>query len=322
MNTLGFCAGGIIQTTLLNHLAALGDTACTAPVRGHPARLRQPCTPRRLLGEAADRPRRADSRPGGVITARSMGVAFTWMRPDDLVFNYVVNQWLMGEDPPAFDILEWNADGTNLPAALHEQFLEIFRDNTLVRPGAMTVLGTPVDLATITVPTFVTGAMTDHLTPWTGCYRTTQLLSGPVAFVLSNSGHIQSLVNPPGNPKASYFVGGEPGPDPEDWRASAERSTGSWWENWAPWTIEQSGELVPAPSSPGPQAHPPRSPRRGCTCSTRFLRRWAAERVAVGGRFPPSADLSSSPPARLRVSATTTQHSAGLRPPGSPSTMR
>ena len=134
-----------------------------------------------------------------------MGAVFTWMRPDDLVFNYVVSQWLMGEDPPAFDILAWNADGTNLPAALHEQFLEIFRDNSLIRPGAMTVLGTPVDLATITVPTFVTGAMTDHLTPWTGCYRTTQLLSGPTTFVLSHSGHIQSLVNPPGNPKASYF---------------------------------------------------------------------------------------------------------------------
>jgi len=179
------------------------------------------------------------------------------MRPDDLVYNYLVRQWLMGEDPPAFDILAWNADGTNMPAALHEQFLQIFRDNALVRPGAMTVLGTPVDLASITVPTFVTGALTDHLTPWTGCYRTTQLLSGPSTFVLSSSGHIQSLVNPPGNPKASYFTGGEAGPDPEDWRASAERRTGSWWESWAPWTVERSGDLVAAPTSLGSAVHAP-----------------------------------------------------------------
>src|SRR3712207_1256610 len=118
------------------------------------------------------------------------------MRPDDLVFNYVVNNWLMGERPPVFDILAWNADGTNLPMRLHEQFLDIFRSNCLAT-GGLRVLGTPVDLARITVPVFVTGALNDHLTPWTGCYRTTALLSGPSTFVLSNAGHIASLVNPP-----------------------------------------------------------------------------------------------------------------------------
>ena len=130
------------------------------------------------------------------------------MRPNDLVWNYWVNNYLMGNKPPVFDILAWNADGTNLPAALHRQFLDLFEHNLLCKPGALTVLGTPVDLQRITVPTFVTGATTDHLTPWTGCYRTTQLLGGPSTFVLSNAGHIQSLVNPPGNPKATYLAGG------------------------------------------------------------------------------------------------------------------
>ena len=258
VNTLGFCAGGIVQTTLLNHLAAIGDQSVHSA--SYAVTLldfdgRAPLgafSGRRLLDVA-----RLSSRARGVISARSMGSTFSWMRPDDLVYNYLVRQWLMGEDPPAFDILAWNADGTNMPAALHEQFLQIFRDNTLVRPGAMTVLGTPVDLASITVPTFVTGALTDHLTPWTGCYRTTQLLSGPSTFVLSSSGHIQSLVNPPGNPKASYFTGGEAGPDPEDWRASAEQRTGSWWESWAPWTVERSGDLVAAPTSLGSAVHAP-----------------------------------------------------------------
>jgi polyhydroxyalkanoate synthase len=107
------------------------------------------------------------------------------------------------------------------------------------------------------VPTFVAGAATDHITPWTGCYRTTQLLSGPSTFVLSNSGHIQSLVNPPGNPKAAYWIGGQPGPDPEDWKATAERRTGSWWEPWADWALERSGAEVPAPAWLGSAAHPP-----------------------------------------------------------------
>jgi polyhydroxyalkanoate synthase len=178
------------------------------------------------------------------------------MRPDDLVFNYVVNNWLMGERPPVFDILAWNADGTNLPATLHAQFLDIFGDNTLAN-GRVEVLGTPVDLRRITVPTFVTGALNDHLTPWTGCYRTTQLLGGPSTFVLSNAGHVASLVNPPGNPKASYSIGGEPGADPEHWRRTAEKRTGTWWEAWADWVLERSGDERPAPDGTGNAEHPP-----------------------------------------------------------------
>ncbi|SNR24269.1 polyhydroxyalkanoate synthase [Blastococcus mobilis] len=262
--TIGFCAGGQIMTTALNHLAATGDDRVSAA--GYAVTLLD-FSSRAPLG-AFSAPRlldvaRRNSRRGGVITARQMGSMFTWMRPDDLIFNYLVSEWLMGEDPPAFDILAWNADGTNLPARLHEQFLEIFGKNALVRPGALRVLGTPVHLSRITLPTFVTGGVTDHITPWDGCYRTTQLLSGPTTFVLSHSGHIQSLVNPPGNPKASYWTGGEPGPDPHAWRASAEQHTGSWWEPWAEWMLERSGDEVPAPTASGSSAHPPLEPAPG-----------------------------------------------------------
>ncbi len=264
VTTLGFCAGGILSSTVLNHLAATGDTSVAAA--GFAVTLldfdsRAPIgafSSPQLLEMA-----RKGSKRAGVITARSLGTVFSWMRPDDLVFNYVVNQWLMGDDPPVFDILAWNADGTNLPARLHEQFLGLFRDNTLVKKGALTVLGTPVDLAQVDVPLFVTGAVNDHLTPWTGCYRTTTALSGPSTFVLSNAGHIASLVNPPGNPKASYQVGGRPGADPERWREGAERRTGSWWEAWTAWMLEHSGEQVPAPASPGDAQHPPLEPAPG-----------------------------------------------------------
>ena len=258
VNALGFCAGGVLMTTVLNHLAATGDEsvhsasyAVTLLDFDDPAPIGAFSSPRLL--ELA----RRSSRRKGVITARSMGAVFSWMRPDDLVFNYWVNQWLMGEDPPVFDILAWNADGTNLPATLHEQLLGIFRDNTLVKPGALEVLGTPVDVSTITVPSFVTGAVNDHLTPWTGCYRTTAALSGPSTFVLSNAGHIASLVNPPGNPKATYWEGPEPGTDPKAWLAAAEQRTGSWWEAWSAWVLARSGQERPARTAAGDAAHPP-----------------------------------------------------------------
>jgi polyhydroxyalkanoate synthase len=127
----------------------------------------------------------------------------------------------------------------------------------------MTVLGSQIDLSQIEVPTFVTGAVNDHLTPWKGCYRTTQLFKGPSTFVLSNAGHIASLVNPPGNPKASYRTGGEPVPDPEDWLASATPHVGSWWEPWAEWVTERSGGERPAPTRLGSRRHRPAEPAPG-----------------------------------------------------------
>jgi len=252
VNVIGFCAGGIVQAGVLNRLAATGGDqihsasfAVTLLDFGQRAPI-QAFSSAKLLSVA-----RARSRRAGVIGARDMGAAFTLMRPNDLIWNYWVNNYLMGEKPPVFDILSWNADGTNLPAALHVQFLDMFETNVLAKPGAARVLDTPVDLSTIKVPTFVTGAMTDHLTPWKGCFRTTQLLSGPMTFVLSSSGHIQSLVNPPSNPKASYYTGQEPGKDPEEWLAAATKHTGSWWEAWAEWITAHSGAERPAPQSLG-----------------------------------------------------------------------
>jgi polyhydroxyalkanoate synthase len=264
VNLVGFCAGGIISSTVLSHLAARGDP------RVHSASFavtlldfgqRAPLTAyndRTLLDLVGRRSKRA-----GVITSRQLGAAFTWMRPDDLVFSYVVNNYVLGERPPTFDILAWNADGTNLPAALHNTFLDIFQNNNLVEPGGLSALGTPVDLSRITVPTFVTGAVSDHLTPWKSCYRTTQLVGGDTTFVLSYSGHIASLINPPGNPKAHYWHGGPSGADPDAWLEQATRTQGSWWEPWARWAKERSGSLIPAPDAPGDAEHPALDPAPG-----------------------------------------------------------
>ncbi len=265
VNVIGFCAGGILNSVVLNHLAAKGDDrvhtasfAVTLLDFGQSAPIRA-FSDAKLLSLA-----RWNSKRSGVITARAMGNAFTWMRPNDLVWNYWVNNYLMGEDPPVFDILSWNADGTNLPAALHRQFLDIFEHNTLPEEGAREALGTPIDLRQIKVPTYVTGAINDHLTPWKGCYRTTQLLSGESTFALSNAGHIASLVNPPGNPKANYYTAPlDPEASPEAWLETAENHTGSWWEHWADWAVERSGDQVPAPETLGSARFPAQAPAPG-----------------------------------------------------------
>jgi len=265
INVISFCAGGIMTAGVLSHLAASGeapvhsvsfvvtllDFGTTAPIGAFSSA--------RLLALA-----RWNSRRAGVITARNMGTVFSWMRPNDLVWNYWVNNYLMGKEPPEFDILSWNADGTNVPAALHGQFLDIFEHNPLVEPGGMSCLGTPVDLSSITVPAFVAGAVNDHLTPWRGTYRTVQLLGGDVAFTLSNAGHIASLVNPPGSAHATYFTGPtDPAASADEWLEGAEKRSGSWWEHWADWTVARSGGLQPATEALGDDAHPVLGPAPG-----------------------------------------------------------
>ncbi|MBN9795579.1 poly-beta-hydroxybutyrate polymerase [Pseudonocardia sp. TMWB2A] len=265
VDTLAFCAGGILTTATLAHLAHIGRAdlvrsaalAVTLLDFDVPAPIGAFSSPS-LLAIAAAR-----SSVEGVISARSLGAVFSWMRPDDLVWSYVVNNYLMGQDPPAFDILAWNADGTNLPARLHREFLEVFGENRLVRPGAVTVLGSPVDLGAVGQPVFVTGARTDHLTPWSGCYRTTQHLGGEATFALSSSGHVASLVNPPGNPRSSFSMGPAEGTAAE-WDAAHSARTGSWWEGWAEWvsTTSPSAERR-APRALGDDLHPALDPAPG-----------------------------------------------------------
>ena len=264
VNTMGFCAGGITMTAMLGYLEAIGDT------RVHSAAYA--VTLLDFETEAMIGALRAQSvlemakqRSGskGIIKGEDLGMLFTWMRPNDLVWTYWVNNYLMGKQPPSFDILAWNVDSTNLPATLHGDFLDMFQNNTLSKPGVQKVMGVPIDISQITLDTIITGGLTDHLTPWQGCYRTTQLLGGNSTFVLSSSGHIASLVNPPGNPKSSYMLGGAAGPDPEVWVAGATKHTGSWWEFWSGWVSERSGELKSAPADPGSPDYPPLAPAPG-----------------------------------------------------------
>jgi polyhydroxyalkanoate synthase len=193
----------------------------------------------------------------GVLDGQEMGRVFAWMRPNDLVWNYWVNNYLMGNAPPVFDILYWNNDTTRLPAAFHAQLLDIFAEKLLRKPGGVTILDTPINLGDVKNDLFVVAGVTDHITPWKGVYRTAKRLGGTAEFILSSSGHIQSLINPPGNPKARYFSATDLPDTPEAFLAGAKEISGSWWERWKEWMAARSGELRPAPTQLGNAKHKP-----------------------------------------------------------------
>ncbi|WP_028659155.1 PHA/PHB synthase family protein [Nocardioides insulae] len=193
----------------------------------------------------------ARSRLKGYLDGRSLAEVFAWLRPSDLIWNYWVNNYLQGKNPPKFDILFWNADTTRMPAKLHRDFVDAALNNKLAQPGAITLLGTEVDLSRITVDSYVVAGSADHICPWTNCYRSGQLLGGKVRFVLSTNGHIAALVNPPGNPKSSYQVMDDNTLDPVEWQEAAQREQGSWWPDYSQWLEARSGDQVPAPEELG-----------------------------------------------------------------------
>jgi len=194
-----------------------------------------------MIDEATATAAMAASRARGYLDGRTLAEVFAWLRPDDLIWNYWVNNYLQGRPPPPFDILYWNADTTRLPAALHRDFIRLAVDNALVKPDCATMLGSPVDLSKVDTEAYVVAGIADHLCPWQSCYRTTQLLGGPVTFVLSTSGHIASMVNPPDNPKATFQLADENPADPARWLAQATPVSGSWWPHYSAWLAARSG---------------------------------------------------------------------------------
>jgi polyhydroxyalkanoate synthase len=194
---------------------------------------------------------KAVSKRKGYLDGRALAEVFAWLRPGDLVWNYWVNNYLLGKKPPAFDILFWNADTTRMTAGLHANFVDLAMDNLLAQPGALEVLGVPIDLSKIEVDAYVVAGIADHITPWQNCYRTTHLLGGNTRFVLSSSGHIAALVNPPGNPRASYYLNKHNPAEAGEWLESAETRQGTWWSDVSTWLDERCGNKNPAPAELG-----------------------------------------------------------------------
>jgi polyhydroxyalkanoate synthase len=193
------------------------------------------------------------NRRRGYLSAEDMSGAFTLMRGNDLLWNYVVSNWYMGARPPAFDILAWNEDATRLPAAMHSQYLRAcYLDNALVEPGAFEIDGTAVDLGAVETPLYVLASENDHIAPWRSVYRTTNHVSGPARFVLARAGHIAGMVQPPGGRNARYRVapGDAPPSEPDAWLEQALPVEGSWWDDWVEWAAARSGTRVAPPTLP------------------------------------------------------------------------
>jgi polyhydroxyalkanoate synthase len=256
VNIAGACSGAMTVSALLGHIAARGDCAVSAVTmmvvvldRDEDSQIGLFATPEAIAAA------KQASKIKGVLSGQDMGRMFAWMRPNDLVWNYWVNNYLLGHAPPAFDVLYWNNDTTRLPASFHGQLLDLFLQNLFRIQGSLTVLGTPIDLRHVKSEKYVVAGLTDHITPWRGVYRATQLFGGATEFVLSSSGHIQSIINPPENTKATYFVNASEAADADTWLAGAKRMTGSWWDHWRQWLVERSGAPVSAPVNVGNERH-------------------------------------------------------------------
>jgi polyhydroxyalkanoate synthase subunit PhaC len=259
INLISFCAGGILSAIVAGYLAKTGrgDMINTLALCVTMLNWKVDASIGAFRFPAALSMAKAQSQMKGVLAGSDLHKVFTWLRPNDLVWNYWVNNYLMGDTPAPFDILAWNKDNTNLPAKLHEDFMRIFDENHLIEPDRFEALGQPIDLGAIKCDNFIVGAVTDHLTPWKACYQSCTFLGGDSTFALSNGGHVAALVNPPSNPKAHHFIAPGTAPDADAWMETAVREQGSWWQGWAKWVGERSGKQVPAPSKLGSKDFPP-----------------------------------------------------------------
>ena len=262
VNMMAACSGGILTAGALGHLADEGTlggvgslTLMVSALDNSQAGTTGALASREIAAAAV-----AESARRGYLDGEALGNVFAWLRPNDLIWNYVINNYLLGKEPPAFDILYWNGDTVRLAAGLHRDFVMMALDNALATPGAMRVLGSDVDLGKVDLDAYIVAGSNDHIVQWTNAYRSTQLLGGDSRFVLSTSGHIQALINPPtgwagAQSRSSYRIAEGNPPAVADWEAAAVTHGGSWWPDYVAWLQPRSGTLVPAPEKLGSRTH-------------------------------------------------------------------
>ncbi|MDF0532607.1 alpha/beta fold hydrolase [Tsukamurella sp. 8F] len=267
VNVFATCSGGILTAMVLAHLSATGRgdlvgsmTLGVTVLDQHHAGFASALADERAAAAAI-----RTSANKGYLDGRAMAEMFAWLRPTDLVWRYWVNNYIQGRSPAPFDVLFWNADTTRMTAALHKDMVTMGLHNMLCTPGAATMLGTPVDLKDVTCDSYVIGGIADHICPWQATYRSAALLGAEDnRYVLSSSGHIASLVNPPGNPKASFRTAPvDSGASPEEWMEAAQKQKGSWWPDHLAWLEARGGEPVAAPTALGAAGYEPLAPAPG-----------------------------------------------------------
>lgn len=255
INALGFCVGGTMLATALAVAAARGDepvaavTMLTAMIDFHDTG-----TMGVFVDEQHARLREQQIGQGGFMSARELGSTFSFLRPNELVWNYVVSNYLKGQTPVAFDLLFWNSDGTNLPGPFFTwYFRNTYLENKLSQPNALTCCGVPIDVRKVKIPAFIYASRDDHIVPWRSAFSTLSLFSGDNTFVLGASGHIAGVINPPAKNKRSFWIGGANADhnNSEIWDQQALEQSGSWWPTWTQWLGQHSGKRIRAPKSLG-----------------------------------------------------------------------
>jgi polyhydroxyalkanoate synthase subunit PhaC len=264
INTLGFCIGGTILSTALAVLAARGKKpAASVTLLTTFLDFSSTGVLDLFIDETMVKMREMTLGPkspggGNLLKGQELATTFSFLRPNDLVWNYVVGNYLKGETPPPFDLLYWNSDSTNLPGPMYCWYLRnTYLENNLMVPGKLTVCGEKIDLRSIDTPTYIYASRDDHIVPWQGAYRNTQVLNGKIRFVLGASGHIAGVINPPAKGKRSHWIGaGAALPaDAQDWFDKAKEHPGSWWTDWVGWLGGHAGKQVAAPKAPGNRQH-------------------------------------------------------------------
>lgn len=248
MNVAGYCYGGILLGSTLGYLAAIGDKRfASASFFTTMLDFTDVGDISVFVNESRFHHLKRQMMSRGVLEGSKLGTMFRMLRPNELLWPNVIQSYLLGERPPAFDILYWNSDVTNMPAAMHTWFIKAaYIDNRLKEPGGTSVAGVPIDLGKVKTPAYIVATRNDHVAPWKTCYTVTQLLGGPVNFALAKSGHIAGVINHPSRKKYGYWVSEETRGDPERWLREATLHEGSWWPNWLTWLEGHGGKQVAA----------------------------------------------------------------------------
>lgn len=258
------CAGGLTAIAAMGLLAMRRERAVshhsllvTAPLADNGSVLERFASRESMLASVEW------SEQRGLMEGADLARLFAWLRPKDLVWNYWVNNYLMGRHPPSLDVLYWDNDSTRLPAALQRDFVDMVDRRVFERPGALTLAGTAIDFRKLRVDGYYVGGREDYLMPWHGVYRAARHFGGRRTFVLSTSGHVQSILRPPRLGRTKHFTRCDLPPDPQEWLSGAESRDGSWWPHWAGWLAEHSGARVKARRTLGSAAYPPIAPAPG-----------------------------------------------------------
>jgi polyhydroxyalkanoate synthase len=270
IDTLGFCVGGTILATALAVLAARGEqpaasvTLLTTFIDFEDTGILSV-----FVDEASVQLREMTLGPDAprgpsLLKGQELATTFSFLRPNDLVWNYVVGNYLKGETPPPFDLLYWNSDSTNMPGPMYCWYLRhTYLQNELKVPGKLTVCGEPIDLGSIEAPVYIYASREDHIVPWKGAYASTKVFKGKKRFMLGASGHIAGVINPPAANKRSHWVNDKLVAEPDAWLAAAKEVPGSWWTDWAAWLKPHAGPMTAAPKSPGNRKHKAIEPAPG-----------------------------------------------------------